>query len=252
MIEDKVILVTGASSGMGKYIAEALLAEGANVVINARSLDKLEAFKEQHSQYAGQIAIASGDISLKATSTAMVKAGVDNWGRVDALINNAGTFVPKPFLDATEEELDSYYASGVKGVYFACQNVIPELIKQGGGSIINIGSQWVENPIEATPCSASQVAKGGMHTLTRHIAIEFAKKNVRANTIAPGIIETPLYDKLMDKDTLQSLAALHPLNKLGSMEDISGLVVHLLNGGDRFVTGQTLYVDGGLTAGKNS
>jgi NAD(P)-dependent dehydrogenase (short-subunit alcohol dehydrogenase family) len=237
---------------MGKYMAEALLAEGANVVINARTESKLLAFKSDHSKYSKQIAIAAGDISLKETSEAMGSVAIDSWGKVDALINNAGIFVPKPFLEATEEDLDAYYGSGLKGAYFACQNVIPELVKQGGGSIINIGSQWVENPIEATPCSASQVAKGGMHTLTRHLAIEFAKQNIRTNTIAPGIIETPLYDNLMDKETLHSLAKLHPLNKLGNMDDINGWVIHLLSGGDRFVTGQTLFVDGGLTVGKNS
>lgn len=126
------------------------------------------------------------------------------------------------------------------------------MIKQGGGSIINIGSMWVEHPLEATPCSASQVAKGGVHTLTRHLAIEFAANNIRVNTIAPAVIDTPLYDDLMPRDNLEQLANLHPLRRLGKMTDITSWVLHLAGEGGRFVTGQTLMVDGGITAGSHS
>ncbi len=111
---------------------------------------------------------------------------------------------------------------------------------------------WVENPIEVTPAAASQVAKGAMHTLTRHLAIEFAKDNIRVNTIAPAVIDTPLYDQLMDKEKLQQLAGLHPLRKLGQLEDIIAWVLHLIGTGGNFVTGQTLFVDGGITAGSHA
>lgn len=248
----KTFIITGASTGMGKALAQVFVEQGHNIIINARSQDKLEQFVKDNAAHAEHIRTVVGDIGLKATSEALAETAIEAFGRIDVLVNNAGTFVPKPFLDATEDDLDHYYATTVKGSYFAAQAVIPTMRKQQDGSIINIGSMWVDNPIEATPCSASQVAKGAMHTLTRHLAIEFAKDNIRANTIAPAVIETTLYDNLMDKDTLQNLSALHPLNKLGNLDDITSWVQHLAGNGSRFVTGQTFFIDGGITAGSHS
>lgn len=252
MFTNKTVIITGASSGMGKAIAQALLDAGANVVINARSQEKLEAFVTDNAESSARIQIVAGDIALKSTGTALAQTALEAFGKIDVLINNAGIFVPKPFLDATEDELDTYYATTVKGSYLTSQAVIPSMQEHGGGSIINIGSMWVENPLEATPASASQVAKGAMHTLTRHLAIEFAKDNIRVNTIAPAVIETPLYDDLMDKEQLQSLSNLHPLRKLGQLDDILSWVLHLAGSGSNFVTGQTLFVDGGITAGSHN
>uniref|UniRef100_UPI0035C7571E SDR family NAD(P)-dependent oxidoreductase n=1 Tax=Serratia quinivorans TaxID=137545 RepID=UPI0035C7571E len=251
MFAEKTILITGASSGLGKAMAEHFLAKGANIVINGLTASKLDKFLAEHLADKDRIALVAGNIGLKATSDRMAQAALDKFGSVDVLINNAGIFVPKPFLAETEENLDRYYASGVKGPFFASQAVIPTMIKQGGGSIINIGSMWVEHPLEATPSSASQVAKGGMHTLTRHLAIEFAKDNIRVNTVAPGVIETPLYDDLMDKEAFRALANLHPLRKLGKISDIIAWVDMLAGEGSRFVTGQTLFIDGGITAGNH-
>jgi len=249
MYSNKTFIITGASSGIGKAIATELLEKGANIVINARNAKKLEEFANQHIQHRSRILINPGDIALKSTGQAMANAALKRFGSIDVLVNNAGIFIPKPFLDATEEDLDMYYSTAVKGSYFTSQAVIPTMIEQSDGCIINIGSMWVEHPIEATPCSASQVAKGGVHTLTRHLAIEFASKNIRVNTIAPAVIDTPLYDNLMDHNQLEKLSDLHPLSKLGKMTDITSWVLHLAGEGGRFVTGQTLFVDGGITAG---
>ncbi|MBN3560777.1 SDR family NAD(P)-dependent oxidoreductase [Aliamphritea spongicola] len=249
---NKTVIITGASSGMGKAIAQALVEAGANVVINARSKEKLEAFIAANQAYADQIRTVVGDISQPSTGKALQQTALEAFGAIDVLINNAGTFVPKPFLEVTEDELDGYYGTTVKGSFMTAQAVIPAMQNQGGGSIINIGSMWVENPIEVTPAAASQVAKGAMHTLTRHLAIEFAKDNIRVNTIAPAVIDTPLYDQLMDKEKLQQLAGLHPLRKLGQLEDIIAWVLHLIGTGGNFVTGQTLFVDGGITAGSHA
>ncbi|MTI14238.1 SDR family NAD(P)-dependent oxidoreductase [Sansalvadorimonas verongulae] len=249
MFAGKTVIVTGATSGMGKAIAEKFLADGANVVINGRTQSELDKFLIQNAEHSARIQAITGDIGKKATSDALADAALTHFGTIDVLVNNAGIFVPKPFLEETEESLDLYYAVTMKGSFFASQAVIPAMQKQGGGSIINIGSMWVENPLEATPCSASQVAKGGMHTLTRHLAIEFAKDNIRVNTVAPGVIETPLYDDLMDKEQFKALANLHPLRKLGKMEDIVSWVQQLAGNGSHFVTGQTLFVDGGISAG---
>ena len=252
MYTDKTIIITGASSGMGKEIAISFLKKGANVIINARNQSRLEALARSYPDFESQIKIVTGDISDQSTARALADTALKNYGSIDILVNNAGVFTPKPFLEATEQELDMYYGSAVKGSFFTSQAVIPSMIKNGGGCIINIGSMWVEHPLEATPCSASQVAKGGMHTLTRHLAIEFAADNIRVNTIAPAVIDTPLYDNLMDRETFESLAGLHPLRCLGNMQDITSWVHHLAGEGGRFVTGQTLMVDGGITAGRHA
>lgn len=251
MFSNKTIVITGASSGMGKAMASAFLKEGANIVVNARNKERLDEFLDQNAEHKSRIKIVAGDIGLKSTGEALASASIDTFGAIDVLINNAGTFVPKPFLDATEEDLDMYFSTAVKGAYFASQAVIPSMIENNNGCIINIGSMWVEHPLAATPCSASQVAKGGLHTLTRHLAIEFAPNNIRVNTIAPAVIETPLYDNLMDANQLATLAALHPLNKLGNMKDITSWALHLAGEGGRFATGQTFFVDGGITAGSH-
>jgi len=249
MHSNKTIIITGASSGIGRSIAAEFLQNGANIVINARNKEKLEEFASQHAQHNSRIHFEAGDIALKSTGRALANAALERFGSIDVLVNNAGTFIPKPFLEATEEDLDMYFSTAVKGSYFTSQAVIPTMVEQAEGCIINIGSMWVEHPLEATPCSASQVAKGGVHTLTRHLAIEFASSNIRINTIAPAIIDTPLYDKLMDHNQLEKLASLHPLRKLGKVKDITSWVLHLAGDGGRFVTGQTLFIDGGITAG---
>jgi len=249
MFTNKTVVITGASSGMGEAMANAFLKEGANIVVNSRNKERLEKNFLQNDELKSRVKVVAGDIGLKSTGEALASTALEAFGSIDVLINNAGTFIPKPFLNATEEDLDMYFSTAVKGTYFTSQAVIPSMIKQKDGSIINIGSMWVEHPLAATPCSASQVAKGGVHTLTRHLAIEFSSDNIRVNTIAPAIIDTPLYDNLMDADQLAALVALHPLNKLGSMDDITSWVLHLAGKGGRFVTGQTIFVDGGITAG---
>jgi len=251
MYTGKTVLITGASSGIGTAIAKEFLANGANIVINARNKQKLEAFVAKNSKQRSRIRVVAGDIGLAATGKALADAALNSFGSIDVLVNNAGVFIPRSFLEATEEDLDMYYSTAVKGSYFTSQAVIPSMVEQADGCIINIGSMWVEHPLEATPCSASQVAKGGVHTLTRHLAIEFAKNNIRVNTIAPAVIDTPLYHDLMDREQLESLANLHPLRQLGTMTDITSWVLHLAGKGGRFVTGQTLLVDGGITAGNH-
>jgi NAD(P)-dependent dehydrogenase (short-subunit alcohol dehydrogenase family) len=249
MFTNKTIIITGASSGIGKAMVIAFLKEGANIVVNARNKERLYKLVSQNAKYESRIRVVVGDIGLKSTADALASTSLSAFGSIDVLINNAGVFVPKPFLDVSEEDLDMYFSTAVKGAYFASQAVIPSMVESNNGCIINIGSMWVEHPLAATPCSASQVAKGGVHTLTRHLAIEFASNNIRVNTIAPAVIETPLYDDLMDTDQLASLAALHPLNKLGTMQDITSWALHLAGKGGRFATGQTFFVDGGITAG---
>lgn len=252
MLTNKTVIITGATSGIGKGLASTFLKSGAQVVINARTHADLQTFIDANQEHKDRLLAVAGDIGLKSTGDNIAKAALEKFGSIDVLINNAGIFVPKPFLEASEEDLDKYFSTAVKGSYFSSQAVIPSMMDRKDGCIINIGSMWVEHPIEATPCSASQVAKAGVHALTRHLAIEFAKDNIRVNTIAPAVIETPLYDDLMSKSALAGLSALHPLRKLGEINDITAWALHLAGQGGRFVTGQTFHVDGGITAGSHS
>ena len=252
MHTNKTVIITGATSGIGKDIAESFLKNGASIVINARNEQGLSEFVETHSSNKSRIRVVAGDISQKSTGVKLASVAIEQFGAIDVLINNAGVFIPKPFLEASEDDLDMYLGTALKGSFFTSQAVIPNMIKHNDGCIINIGSMWVEHPLEATPCSASQVAKGGVHTLTRHLAIEFAANNIRVNTIAPAVIDTPLYDDLMPRDNLEQLANLHPLRRLGNTTDITSWVHHLAGEGGRFATGQTLMVDGGITAGSHS
>lgn len=252
MFKNKTVIITGASSGIGKAIATAFLNQGANIVINARNKERLNNFVEQNTKFRSRIICVSGDIGLKDTAQALQEAALNHFGKVDILVNNAGEFTPKTFLEATEEDLDRYLSTTVKGAFFTSQAIIPEMIHNKQGCIINIGSMWVEHPLEATPCSASQIAKGGLHTLSRHLAIEFAADNIRVNTIAPAVIDTPIFETFMDRTSVKSLAKLHPLQKLGNESDIAQWALHLAGNGGGFVTGQTFFVDGGITAGTHN
>ena len=251
MLRNKVFIVTGASSGIGHHVAKGLLERGAKLVVNGREEGRLRAGFDKIATENSNIRFVAGDIGSQNIGKRLAEAALSAFGSIDVLVNGAGTFIPKKFLEATEEELDGYLATTVKGSFFASQAVIPIMQQQHDGCIINIGSMWVEHPLEATPCAASQVAKGGMHTLTRHLAIEFSASNIRVNTIAPAVIDTPLYDQLMDRKVFETFSDLHPLRTLGTVEDVAAWVYHLAGEGGKFVTGQTFFIDGGITAGSH-
>jgi len=139
MYSGKTVIVTGASSGIGNAIAAEFVEKGANVVINVRNKLRLEAFVDKHAQHRSRIRILAGDIALKSTGLALAKAAIERFGAIDVLVNNAGTFIPKAFLEATEADLDMYFSTAVKGSYFTSQAVIPSMIEKKDGCIINIG-----------------------------------------------------------------------------------------------------------------
>src|SRR4029079_10753654 len=148
------------------------------------------------------------------TSRRMVEAANERFGGIDVLFNNAGIFTPKPFLDVTAQEFEAYL-NLVRGYYFASQAVIPAMQRRGGGAIINTGSMWANHAIAATPCSASSTAKGGVHALTRNLAIEFASYRIRVNAIAPAVVVTPLLDPIWSSAEVASLNTFHPLGRNG-------------------------------------
>lgn len=241
----KTVIVTGASSGIGKAISRLFIEKGFNVVMNASNEESLVKTYQEFGSPANATTVA-GDVSKKETGVLLAKTANEKFGSVDVLINNAGVFAPKPFLDVVEEDLDRFYSVNLKGTYFPTQAALPYMLENGGGSIINIGTVLVDHAIAGFPATAPVVSKGGVHALTKQLAAEFGGKNVRINTIAPGIIRSPLQGKI-GVENADALAGLHLLNRIGEPSDIAETAYLLAN--STFITGEIINVDGGHVAG---
>ena len=244
-MDNKTIIITGASSGIGKEIAKYFIARKSNVVMNSSNEENLKKAYEEFGAPLNATYLA-GDISKQETGQKLVALALEKFNSVDVLINNAGVFSPKPFLDVEEKDLDFYWNVNLKGTYFTSQAVIPEMIKQQNGSIINIGTVLVEHAIDGFPATAPLTSKGAIHSLTRQLAAEFGKNNIKVNTIAPGIIRSPLQGKIGIEDA-DSLAGLHLLNRIGEANEIAEAAYYLAT--SNFVTGETINVAGGHTVG---
>lgn len=250
-LKDKVVLITGGGTGMGADAAQGFFAAGAKVVINGRREDRLLETASRIDASGKDIACVVGDIGLAQTSRRMVATANERFGGVDIVFNNAGVFEPKPFLEHTDEDLERYL-NLLRGYFFTAQAAIASMRERGGGCIVNTGSMWASHAIGATPCSGSSAAKGGVHALTRNLAIEFAADNIRVNAIAPAVVQTPLFDDLLTAQQLASFNSLHPLGRNGQVRDITAAVLFLAdNERAGWITGVVLPVDGGVTAGRN-
>ncbi len=243
--KNETVLITGASTGIGRAVARAFLNRDYNLVLNSRDPGRLEAAYESLGRPDDAVLVA-GDVSDKAVGQQMVDAALKKFGRVDVLINNAGVFSPKPFLDVEEADLDRYYAINLKGTYFASQAAIPALQAQGGGSIINIGTVLVDHAIGGFPASAAVASKGAVHALTLQLAAEFGTDNIRVNTVAPGIVRTPIHAR-NGIENVDDLAGLSLLNRVGEGEEAADAVLHLATA--KFTTGVVYPLDGGHSAG---
>lgn len=244
-MKTQTVIVTGASTGIGKAIAGLFLQRGYNVIINSANEDNLRAtFSELDNQE--HVAMVIGDISRPGTGQLLVDTAVTRFGAVDVLINNAGIFEPKPFLEVDEAHLDSFLNINLKGTYFTSQAAVRQMLKQSGGSIINIGTVLVDHAIGGFPATAPISSKGGIHALTKQLAAEFGPDNIRVNAIAPGIIRSPLQAKT-GVTNADSLAGLHLLNRIGETSDVAELAFYLA--GSNFVTGEIVNLDGGHVSG---
>ncbi|WP_034041227.1 SDR family NAD(P)-dependent oxidoreductase [Wocania ichthyoenteri] len=244
-MENKTVIITGASTGIGKEIAKYFITRGSNVVMNSSNEENLRKAYNEFGSPTNAIYLA-GDISKQETGKKLVALALEKFNSVDVLINNAGVFAPKPFLDVEEKDLDLYWNVNLKGTYFTSQAAIPHMIKQQNGSIINIGTVLVEHAIDGFPATAPLTSKGAIHSLTRQLAAEFGKNNIKINTIAPGIIRSPLQGKIGIEDA-DSLAGLHLLNRIGEANEIAEAAYYLAT--SNFVTGETINVAGGHTIG---
>lgn len=246
-MKDTTVIITGASTGIGKAIAAYFINNGSNVVMNSSNEDNLKRAFEELGSPTNAIYFA-GDISKQETGKTLVRLAKETFNSVDVLINNAGVFAPKPFLDVAEEDLDLYWNINLKGTYFTSQAAIGEMLKQNKGSIINIGTVLVDHAIGGFPATAPITSKGAIHSLSRQLAAEFGKNNIKVNTIAPGIIRSPLQGKIGIEDA-DSLARLHLLNRIGEANEIAEAAYYLAS--SDFITGETINVAGGHTVGHN-
>jgi len=242
---NKTVIITGASTGIGKAIARLFIERGSNVVMNSSNKENLMAAFAEFGHPKNAIMVA-GDIAKKKVSEEIVAKAIDMFQTVDVLVNNAGVFQPMPFLEVEDEDLNNFINVNLKGTFFTSQAVVKHMLTQGGGSIINIGTVLVEHAIAGFPATAAVSSKGAIHALTRQMAAEFGKDNIRVNTIAPGIIRSPLQGKIGIEDA-DSLAGLHLLNRIGEPEEIAEAAYYLATAG--FVTGETINVSGGHTVG---
>lgn len=249
----KVAIITGGGTGIGKETARLFLEQGASVVLNGRRSGVLKQTAEELDTTGLRVSYVAGSIAEPETGKALVQEAINRFGRVDVLVNNAGVFKPTPFLEHGLEDFQWYMDIILKGTFFASQAAIAAMKAQGGGSIVNVGSMWAEQAIAATPSSAYSAAKAGVHALTRNLAIEHADHWIRVNAVAPAVVETPVYNTFMsDEEVAENLpgfGGLHPLGRNGTASEVAEAIAYLANAA--WVTGAILNIDGGVTAGKH-
>lgn len=251
----KVAIVTGGGSGIGKEVAKQLVAAGASVVIGGRDKAKLALAAEAIDPSGIHVRFVAGDIADPTTAQALVDEATRAFGGVDILVNNAGVFSPKPFLEVDEREYDGFLDIILKGKFFMAQAAARAMQLRGGGAIVQTGSLWAIQAIGATPSAAYSAANAGVHALTRNLALELASLNIRINTVAPAVVETPVYGTFMTaeqvKETLPTFNAFHPLGRNGQPADVAQAILFLASNQSSWITGTVLPVDGGVTAGRN-
>jgi NAD(P)-dependent dehydrogenase (short-subunit alcohol dehydrogenase family) len=230
----KVALITGASQGIGSGLVEGYRKLGHAVVAVSRTIAP--------SDDPGVLTL-QGDLADRATAERAVAEGVERFGRLDTLVNNAGIFVAKPFTDYTLDDYAAITGVNLTGFFHITQLAIARMLAQGGGHVVNITTSLVDNADSRVPSALASLTKGGLQSATKSLAIEYATRGIRVNAVAPGSIKTPMHSE----ETHEFLAALQPVGRMGDLSDIVDAVLYLENA--PFVTGEILHVDGGVSAG---
>lgn len=232
--QQKVAVITGASQGIGASLVKAFRDRNYRVIANSRSI--------KPSSDPDVIAV-SGDISDRAVAKRIVSEAMSRFGRIDTVVNNAGIFIAKPFTSYSNEDYVNSLAVNLNGFFHITQLAIAEMEKQGSGHIVNITTSLVDHAIDGVPSVLASLTKGGLNAATKSLAIEYAKRGIRINAVAPGIVKTPMHTP----ESHAALAGLHPVGRMGEISDIVDAILYLDSAG--FVTGEILHVDGGQSAG---
>ena len=232
--EQKVAVITGASQGIGAELVKAFRDRNYRVVANSRSIGPSSD---------PDVLTVPGDIADPATADRLIGSALERFGRVDTLVNNAGIFIASPFTKYTAEQFAAIVSTNLAGFFHVTQRAVAAMEKQGSGHIVNVTTSLVKAANSSVPSVLASLTKGGLDAATRSLAIEYAKRGIRVNAVAPGVIKTPMHAP----ETHEFLAALHPVGHMGETSDIVGAVLFLESA--PFVTGEILHVDGGQSAG---
>jgi NAD(P)-dependent dehydrogenase (short-subunit alcohol dehydrogenase family) len=232
-----VAIVTGASSGIGLGVTQALLERGWRVVGTSRSISKSKDLKPS-----SDLVLVDGEVSKKETAVKVVEAALQHFGRVDLLVNNAGIFLPKAFTDYTEEDYNLVMNTNVASFFYMTQQVIAPMETQNSGHVVNISAVVADQP--SSGALLAVLSKSPMPAVSKALALEYAANNIRFNTVSPGVVKTPLHAH----DDHTALAKFHPLARMGEVSDIVDAILYLQSA--TFVTGENIRVDGGVHAGR--
>jgi NAD(P)-dependent dehydrogenase (short-subunit alcohol dehydrogenase family) len=236
----KTVIVTGASQGIGAGLVNAFVERGYNVVATSRQVSASDAL-----QASSELVLVDGDIGDPETATRVAEIAVGRFGSIDALVNNAGIFFTKPFLDYTMADFRKLSSTNLEGFIHLTQLVVKQMLAQNsGGSIVSITTPLIDHPIAGVTASVPMMTKGGIDAISKNLAMEYARDGIRVNTVAPGVVDTPLH-KDNPKDFLRTLS---PMASISDVQEIVDAVVFLTEA--PHVTGEVLHVDGGAHLGR--
>jgi NAD(P)-dependent dehydrogenase (short-subunit alcohol dehydrogenase family) len=237
MPNQKTAIITGASRGIGAGLVQSFLKEGYNVVATSRNVGR-------HLSASSTLVLIDGDIGKPETAAKVVEAAIKSFGRIDVLVTNAGIFSTKDFTEFSTADFNALVSTNLMGFLYITQLTVKQMLKQKSGNVVSITASLVDQPILGVSASVPMITKGGLNSIIRSLAIEYAKQGIRFNAVAPGVVDTPMH-KDDPKDFLKTL---QPMGGIADVKDIADAVHYLAEAGQ--VTGEVLHVDGGMHAGR--